>query len=190
MQIDLWVNFLQTFSHSTKRLDNQIIDTVFQLSVWLSKGLIIKTKNSIIKNQSIPPKELDSYPWLYWVFIKNFNCWKSSVPPEEFMFSDVLYCLEAILGHKVLDVTDGFVWFISTWVNLVWAKLRDYAISRANVLVQESQKDFHVSTVNCHGWGSGMKGQVERSREMETMETLMTEALGKIKPTVPLRITK
>jgi hypothetical protein len=35
-----------------------------------------------------------------------------------------------------------------------------------------------------------MKGQVERSREMETMETLMTEALGKIKPTVPLRITK
>ena len=28
-----------------------------------------------------------------------------------------------------------FVWFIATWVNLVWVKLRDYAVSRVNLFL-------------------------------------------------------
>ena len=41
---------------SAKWLDNQIIDTGFQLSVWLSNGLIIKHKRSIIKSINAPKK--------------------------------------------------------------------------------------------------------------------------------------
>jgi hypothetical protein len=70
----LWVNVLslETFSHNTITYYQMIVskdliitsfDTGFQLSVWLSKDLIIKSKSSTIKSINTPQKS-----WL-WVLV-------------------------------------------------------------------------------------------------------------------------
>ncbi len=51
------------------------------------------------------------------------------------------------------DLSSMCVWFIVTWVNLVWTKLRDYAVSRVNIGLWTSGQPWdHGDWEDDHQW--------------------------------------